>query len=86
MKTRNKSVRVKHELLNKCPSPDIALCSSCGWKGSVTLCGLEKEGDWESGYHYYHTCPECKDGGVDDYDYSLEQAKKLEQWWKENSK
>jgi hypothetical protein len=41
-----------------------------------------QDGDWESGYYEVHECPVCMDGGcIDDYDYSPEQAKKLDAWF-----
>lgn len=68
------------------PRYDIATCSSCDWSGLASECGTEKEGDWESGYYYIHTCPKCPDGGcIDDYDMSPEQAKKWEDWNKKKT-
>lgn len=53
------------------PKPDIAICSECGWRGDISECGTDKEGDWESGYYDVHICPKCVDGGcIDDYDMS----------------
>ena len=55
------------------PDADIAICSACGWRGHVSMCPQEEEGDWETGYYKVHVCPKCEDGGcVDDYDYSDE--------------
>jgi hypothetical protein len=58
------------------PLPDIAKCSQCGWKGPVSDCEQDQEGDWESGFYNIDLCPKCDDGGcIDDYDYSDEQIK-----------
>ena len=54
------------------PKPNIAICSQCGWKGSVTKCEIGEEGDWETGYYKIDLCPICEDGGcIDDYDVSI---------------
>lgn len=50
------------------PTPNIAICSQCGWQGSVSKCEQDQEGDWENGYYMIHLCPKCEDGGcIDDY-------------------
>jgi hypothetical protein len=64
------------------PNGDIAVCSECGWRGPISECNVVQDGDWESGYYEVHECPVCMDGGcIDDYDYSPEQAKKLDAWF-----
>ena len=63
------------------PKPDIACCSSCGWRGPTATCQTESEGSWETGYYQVHVCPVCEDGGcVDDYDMSPEQLAKWNAW------
>lgn len=63
------------------PMPDIAICSECGWKGPVSDCETDQEGDWESGYYLIHLCPKCEDGGsIDDYDMSETQLKEWKLW------
>lgn len=63
------------------PLPDKAICSACGWKGSVSKCETELEGDWENGYYKIHLCLKCEDGGcIDDYDFSNKQWKLREKW------
>lgn len=63
------------------PEPDVAMCSSCGWRGKVYRCPVEQEGDWESGYYDIHLCPKCEDGGcVDGYTYSRLQYLRLILW------
>ena len=60
------------------PLPDIAICSQCNWRGPISECVKEKEGDWESGYYVVDCCPICQDGGcIDNYEYS---PKQLELW------
>jgi len=61
--------------------PDIARCMECGWKGKISKCVREQEGDYESGYYDVDMCPKCKDGGEIDYDMSRKQLKK---WEKKN--
>ena len=66
------------------PQPDLANCSKCGWKGSISECEEGTDGDWESGYYKIHECPICDDGGcIDDYDMSDEQLKIWEEWHKQ---
>jgi len=68
---------------DKEPSPDIAICSQCGWVGPVSECEVEEEGDWESGYYPVDLCLKCEDGGcIDEYSMSDERAKEWENWWK----
>lgn len=63
------------------PPPDLASCSTCGWKGKVEECGNDTEGDFESGYYGIHLCTKCNDGGcVDDYNMSPEQMQKWTEW------
>ncbi len=63
------------------PKPDIAYCSYCGRCFSVSECGTDIEGDWESGEYEIHTCPKCPNGGViDDYDMSSEREKEWQLW------
>lgn len=63
------------------PSPDIAVCSECGWRGSVSECETEKDGDWESGFYDAHLCPKCEDGGcIDDYSMTKEIAAEWVAW------
>jgi hypothetical protein len=65
------------------PKPDIAICSECGWRGPVTECGKDTDGDWETGYYPIDLCPKCGDGGcVDDYDMSPERLAEWEKWKK----
>lgn len=69
--------------VDKCPPADIAICSECGKRWPIEQCPTEQEGDWESGYYDAPICPECEDGGlIEDYDYTPEQAKKLDEWFK----
>lgn len=76
--------KLKEELIEDAqPRPDIAICSQCGWRGSVSECLVGEEGDWESGYYPIDFCPICEDGGcVDDYDMTPERAQEWEKWWK----
>lgn len=63
------------------PIADISKCSECGWKGPISECETEEEGDWETGYYDVHVCPKCEDGGcVDDYEMSEGRAKEREEW------
>lgn len=63
------------------PKVDIAICSECGWRGSVNDCIKGQDGDWESGYYEVDFCPKCAEGGcVDDYDMTPERAKEWEKW------
>jgi hypothetical protein len=70
------------ELKNKIPTTilpklDIGICSICGWRGMLSECDTEQDGDWEHGYFQNYLCPVCKDGGcIDDFDYSPEQMEK----------
>lgn len=76
-----------NEELNKNvePQPDIAICSICGWKGSINLCHIDEEGDFETGYYLIHLCPVCEDGGcIDNYEYSLKAAQEYDKWRKLN--
>ena len=71
------------------PLPDIAKCSNCGWSGPVNECIEGEDGDWENGYYSIHECPKCDDGGcIDDYEMSIDQAKKWNKWYekRENTK
>lgn len=68
------------------PSPDIAICSQCGWCGRISECEQNQEGDWEYGYYTLYLCPECEDGGrIDDYDMSDERLTEWQQWRKLNN-
>jgi len=65
------------------PNPDIAICSQCGWRGSISECDVDPhgDGDWESGYYPVDLCPVCEDGGcIDDYDMSEERLIEWEIW------
>ena len=65
------------------PLPDIAICSQCGWRGSVKDCGEAEDGDWETGYYKIDACPICEDGGcIDDYDMTAEREKEWNEWYK----
>ena len=76
--------RLKEKISTK-PLADIARCSECGWEGNVSECIKGEEGDWESGYYEIDECPKCEDGGcIDDYDYSEDRYKELEEWEKKN--
>lgn len=69
------------------PCPDIAICSSCGWKGPISECVTESEGDWESGYYSIDLCPKCEDGGcVDDYEMTDQRADEWNLWYSEKNK
>ena len=69
------------------PKPDIAICSACGWKGPVSKCLKETEGDWEYGYYPIDLCPVCEDGGcIDDYEMTLERATEWNKWWENKQK
>jgi len=60
-----------NQKMSEGPLPDIAICSGCEWKGHVSECKTDEEGDWENGYYIIHICPICEDGGcIDDYEYS----------------
>ena len=75
----------KRELAKKMPQPDLGQCSDCGWKGPLSQCPVEEEGDYESGYYTSPVCPACEDGGcLDQYDYSEEQLKSFKLWEKQN--
>jgi len=67
------------------PGPDIAICQECDWRGSLSECGTEQDGDWETGYYLIHTCPKCDDCGMIEYDMS---EKRALEWnaWKERRK
>ena len=55
----------------KLGKPDMCTCATCGWKGLVSDCDTEQDGDWETGYYDSSLCPVCDDGGcIDDYWYS----------------
>jgi len=70
---------------NPQPTPDLAKCSKCGWKGSVEKCYKGEDGDWESGYFEIDLCSVCEDGGcIDDYDMSEQRGKEWEEWDKNN--
>ena len=63
------------------PKVDIAICSECGWRGSVDDCIKGQDGDWESGYYEVDFCPKCEDGGcIDNYDMTPERTKEWEEW------
>ena len=67
------------------PKPDIAICSECNWSGPISECVKDEEGDWETGYYPIDLCPVCleekENGGcIDDYDYSPEQLKLLNEY------
>ena len=65
------------------PIPDIAICSECGWRGPVSKCLKDQDGDWESGYYIIDLCPICADGGcIDDYDMTPERLKEWNEWSK----
>ena len=65
------------------PTPDISICANCGWKGNVSECELDQDGDWETGYYIIHLCPVCEDGGcVDDYTMSEKQEILWNDWFK----
>lgn len=66
------------------PEPDIAICSSCGWRGPTSQCETETDGSWEECYYEVHVCPECEDGGcVDNYVMSEKQAALWNLWYEE---
>jgi len=67
---------IKAEMSNV-PHPDIAVCSVCGWRGPVSECIVEEDGDWEGGYFNVDTCPKCEDGGEIEYEYSEEAIKEF---------
>lgn len=65
------------------PQPDIALCSSCGWKGPVADCESSEEGDYENGYYAIHLCPNCDDGGsIDNYEMTSKRANEWSRWYR----
>ena len=84
---RNLFEKLEEELNpNYEPKPDIAICSECGWRGSVEKCIKEQDGDWESGYYEIDECPICKDGGcIDNYDMSPQRFKEWKQWNKSHN-
>ena len=46
------------------PVHDMCECSECGWHGKTEDCELVADSEgWEYPTYYYHTCPECPDGG-----------------------
>jgi hypothetical protein len=61
------------------PISNIACCFSCGWKGSVSDCDLDQEGDWESGYYDIHFCPRCGEC-IDEYEMTEERAEEWIEW------
>ena len=80
-----KGLLPKLNQFNQQPLPDIAICSECEWRGPVSECDLEQDGDWETGFFDVHVCPNCDSGGcIDDYDMSPEQSKKWIAWDKRN--
>lgn len=46
---------------------DGCKCGECGWKGPISECEVDQEGNWEYGYYDIHLCPKCDDGTIDDY-------------------
>jgi hypothetical protein len=62
------------------PSPDIGVCSKCGWEGDVGGCEMDEEGNFEDGYYMIHLCPNCDDGGDINYKMSEERAKEWQEW------
>jgi hypothetical protein len=69
------------------PGFDIGICSECGWRGLLTNCDTEQDGDWEHGYFESPLCPVCKDGGcIDDFDYSPKQLIRYNQYRKAREK
>ena len=66
------------------PSPDIAICSSCGGKFKPGEYDLEWEQDgWENPLYQQVVCRICDDGGcIDDWEFSKNQFKKYEEWEK----
>ena len=71
---------------NNEPLPDIAICSVCGWRGSIDQCEQATDGDWESGYYKVDLCPVCEDGGcIDDYDMSESRRKEWKIWQSETA-
>ena len=62
------------------PRPDIGVCLKCGWKGDVSDCEVDEEGNFEDGYYMIHLCPNCDDGGDIDYKMSEERAKEWQEW------
>ena len=74
-------VDILDEDRNIAPKPDIAICSTCGWRGSVSECERSEGGDWEFGYYAVYLCPVCEDGGcIEDYGISSERWKEFEDW------
>ena len=82
----NKIILFADLVNNSEPSPDIAECSDCGWRGDVSECDTGQDGDWESGYFEIHLCPMCKDGGCIDYDMSETIAIAWHEWNKQRKK
>jgi hypothetical protein len=69
------------------PMPDIAICSTCGWKGPVIECEKGQDGSWEEGYYDIDLCPKCDDGGcVDDYDMTADRSLEWIKWDKERAR
>ena len=78
---------IKDAEANTEPQLDIAICSSCGWKGPVSDCETQWESEgWEYPEYQIHLCPKCLDGGcIDDYEYSPETLHEYQNW-KESKK
>ena len=75
-------ILTSESLNNEEPLPDMAICSICGWKGKVSDCETDEEGDWESGYYVVHLCPVCEDGGcIDDYFMSRKKSVEWRNWF-----
>jgi len=78
---------LKEELDNdREPCADIGICMECGWRGPLSDCETDVDGDWESGYYQIHLCPQCEDGGCIDYDMTEATAVAWEEWHKKVTK
>ena len=66
---------------NNEPRPDLAFCENCGWKGKISDCKTDTDGDWEGGYYTIHICPICDEGGDINYEMSEDRANEWNKWY-----
>lgn len=59
---------------------DMCKCIECGEVSKVSDCGSDfgNHNGWELPPYTIHYCPKCPDGEMDDYFYSPEKLKEIE--------